>query len=185
VARVGAEMVNPVTGERFVWRHTAESTGGEFAEFDLYLSVGAVVAAPHVHPHQREDFTVNSGTVILSLGHADEQIAAGEKRSVPTNVAHRWRHVGDQEAHLVVRLTPALGIEHYFETFCGLARDGKAAKNGLPRNPLQLAVLGNAFREEITFPPPAQIGAGPLMAALAVVGRRLGLQSQYPAYSDH
>jgi hypothetical protein len=68
----------------------------------------------------------------------------------------------------VVRLTPALAIEHYFETFCGLARDGKAAKNGLPRNPLQLAVLGNEFRDEITFPPPAQIVGGLLMAALAV-----------------
>jgi hypothetical protein len=84
----------------------------------------------------------------------------------------------------VVRLTPALAIEHYFETFCGLARDGKAAKNGLPRNPLQLAVLGNEFRDEITFPPPAQIVAGLLMAALAVVGRRLGQRSQHPAYSD-
>jgi hypothetical protein len=61
-------MVNQVTGERFVWRHTAESTGGEFAEFDLHLSVGAIVAAPHVHPRQRENFRVESGDVMLAIG---------------------------------------------------------------------------------------------------------------------
>jgi hypothetical protein len=45
MTRVGAEMVNPVSGERFVWRQTDNSTDGEFAEFDLYLTRGAAAAA--------------------------------------------------------------------------------------------------------------------------------------------
>jgi hypothetical protein len=79
-------MSNPVTGERFVWRHTAESTGGECAEFDLYLSVGAVVAVPHVHPRQRGT-SGSSPVQSLATGRAEEQIAGGGERSVPAGAA--------------------------------------------------------------------------------------------------
>lgn len=183
MARVGAEMVNPVTGERFVWRHTAASTGGEFAEFDLYLAKGAVVAAPHVHPHQREDFRVESGAVDLRVGDRSERVEVGGERSVPPETPHAWGQAGQDEAHVVVRLTPALHSEDFFETFCGLARDGKANRKGLPRNPLQLAVLAQAYRREIA------VASNPLrvlirlMGPLAWIGRRAGFRSQYPEYS--
>ncbi len=94
-------------GERFVWRHTAASTGGEFAEFDLHLAEGAVVAAPHVHPHQREDFRVESGAVDLRVGDRRERVEAGGERSVPPGTAHAWGQAGPDEAHVVVRLTSA------------------------------------------------------------------------------
>jgi hypothetical protein len=45
VVRVGESMENPVSGERFVWRATAASTGGEYCEFDLFLAPGARIAA--------------------------------------------------------------------------------------------------------------------------------------------
>jgi hypothetical protein len=63
MAQVGQQKVNPVTRERFVWRHTDESTQGRFAEFDVHLGEGAVVAAAHVHPAQREQFRVQSGSI--------------------------------------------------------------------------------------------------------------------------
>lgn len=183
MARIGAEMVNPVSGERFVWRHTAASTGGEFAEFDLFLAKGAVVAAPHVHPHQREDFRVESGAVDLQAGSRRERIEAGGERSVPPGTPHAWGQAGQAEAHVVVRLTPALHSEDFFETFCGLARDAKSNRKGLPRNPLQLAVLARAYRRE--FAPASGPGRVLIMLTrpLAWIGRRAGLRSRYPEYS--
>lgn len=185
MTRVGAEMVNPVTGERLVWRHTAASTGGEFAEFDLYLPEGAVVAAPHVHPHQREDFRVVSGAVDLRAGGRRERVGAGGERSVPPGTAHAWGQAGPDEAHVVVRLTPALHSEDFFETFCGLARSGKANRKGLPRNPLQLAVLADAYRRE--FAPASGSGRVLIKLArpLAWIGRRAGFRSRYPQYLAH
>ncbi len=184
MARTGAETANPVTGERFVWRHTASSTAGEFLEFDLYLRAGVVVALPHVHPLQREDFRVERGAVELRIGKRREYVEAGGERSVATGTPHAWSQTGDDEAHLVVRLTPALHSEDYFENFCGLARDGKAAKSGLPRNPLQLAVLIHEHRHEFALPSAAlRMIVAPLLAALASIGRRVGLRSRYAIYS--
>jgi len=58
VVQVGQSMENPVSGERFVWRATASSTGGEYCEFDLFLAPGARIAAAHRHPSQLETFSV-------------------------------------------------------------------------------------------------------------------------------
>jgi quercetin dioxygenase-like cupin family protein len=185
MARVGAEMVNPVTRERFVWRHTAASTGGEFAEFDLFLGQGATLAAAHAHPHQREDFRVERGAIVLRVGGGEEErLEAGAERSIEPGTAHTWGQAGPEEAHVVIRLTPALRSEDFFETFCGLAADGKANKKGLPRNPLQAAVLAHEFRREFALPSPAAraIG-GPVLAILARLGRWTGLRATYPAYS--
>jgi mannose-6-phosphate isomerase-like protein (cupin superfamily) len=126
VARVGQEMVNPVTRERFVWGQTAASTGGKFVEFDLHLGEGATVAGRHTHPHQREDFRVESGAILLRRGNSEERLEPGDERSVDPGVAHTWANVGGGDAHVVVRLTPALRSEEFFETFCGLAQAGKA-----------------------------------------------------------
>ena len=80
MAHVGQEMVNPVTRERLVWRHTAESTRGAFCEFDLHLGRDAVVALPHAHPHQQEEFRVESGTLALRIGRHSETVRPGETR---------------------------------------------------------------------------------------------------------
>jgi quercetin dioxygenase-like cupin family protein len=177
-------MINPVTKERFVWRHTAASTEGAFAEFDLYLGQGAVVAAAHVHPLQQEDFRVERGEIALRYAGVEERLTAGAKRTLPAGTPHSWWQVGPGEAHVVVRLTPSLRSEDFFETFCGLAREGKANRKGLPRNPLQLAVLAHEFRTEFALASaPTRIIARPIVAILAATGRMSGLRSRYPAHS--
>ena len=177
-------MVNPVTGERFVWRQTASSTDGAYAEVDLFLSPGATVAAAHAHPNQREDFRVERGTILLRIGGKEERLEAGAERTVAPGVPHRWNQVGGDEAQVVVRLTPALRSEDFFETFCALAREGKTNKKGLPRNPLQLAILAHEFRREIALPSrAARAIAAPIFAVLAAVGRAAGLRSRYGAPS--
>jgi mannose-6-phosphate isomerase-like protein (cupin superfamily) len=177
-------MINPVTKERLVWRQTAASTEGAFAEFDLFLGRGAAVGAVHVHPSQREDFRVVRGEIELRVERSAERLTAGAERSLPAGTPHGWSQVGPDEAHVVVRLTPALRSEDFFETFCGLAGEGKANKRGLPRNPLQLAVLAHEFRAE--FAPASAVMrliATPILAALAAVGRLSGLRGRYSDYS--
>src|SRR5215213_8032554 len=128
MARVGDEMVNPVSRERFIWRHTAESTKGAFAEFELVLGEGALVAMPHVHPRQREDFRVVAGKLDTKIAGVERTVGAGLTASVAPGVPHRWGNAAAGETRVVIRLTPALHIEDFFETFCGLARDGKVTK---------------------------------------------------------
>jgi quercetin dioxygenase-like cupin family protein len=182
VARVGQEMVNPVTRERFVWRQTSASTGGEFAEFDLHLGEGATVAGRHIHPHQREDFRVESGAIRLRIGDSEETLEAGDERSVEEGVPHSWANVGNGDAHVVVRFTPALRSEEFFEAFCGLAQAGKLNKKGIPRNPAVAAAWLHEYRDEIGAPSAFQrVTLSPLVAMLAPLGRLTGYKSQHRA----
>ncbi|WP_411731100.1 cupin domain-containing protein [Paeniglutamicibacter sp.] len=177
---IGDEMVNSRSGERFVWRATRESTGGEYCEFDLYLAPGARVAAAHRHPNQEERVTTVSGSLALVKGNARTVLGPGDEGVIPPGTAHRWGNAGEL-SHAIVRLSPALHIEEFFAMFCLLAAEGKANAAGLPRNPLRMAVLLDAYREEFDFATEAQhrMLSAPL-AALTAIGRTLGLRSGHP-----
>lgn len=179
MVQVGQEMTNARSGERFVWRATRESTAGAYCEFDLYLEADAKVAAAHRHPQQEERFTVLDGEFTLDVDGATSSLRPTEEGVVPVGAAHRWRNTTGRPAHVVVRLTPALHIEDYFEKFCAIATAEGAGPTGLPRNPLQLAVLLDGYREEFAFATPAQQRVlGPLLRLVARLGRRFGYRDR-------
>jgi quercetin dioxygenase-like cupin family protein len=174
---VGDEMVNPRSGERFVWRATRASTDGAYCEFELHLSPGAKVAAPHRHPNQEERFTTVSGSIRLVRGGETILCGPGDETVIPPGTPHKWGNNDESSSFTIVRLTPALHIEEFFEVFCRLASEGKASASGLPRNPLQLAVVLDAYREEFAFATPAQQTVlSPLLTVFAAIGRRLRFQ---------
>lgn len=177
MAKVGEEMVNPVSGERFVWRHTAESTGGAFCEFDLHLDEGAVVAAAHVHPGQQERFEVRSGSIRLKFDGKEQLLSSGDVRTIEPGATHSWGNAANGETLVTVRLTPALRSEAFFASFCRLAAEGHANAKAMPRNPLRLAVLAHEYRDIARLPQAA--GSGPALAILGVfarLGRALGIR---------
>lgn len=177
VVGIGDSFDNPVTRERFEWRATTASTAGEYCEFDLHLAAGAKLAAAHRHPKQVESFSLLSGTLEMRLGGQHRTVAAGEEVVVPGGTAHSWGNVSDESAHVLVRLTPSIKIDEYFEAFCRIAASGGANKAGLPKNPLQLAVLLDRHSDEFQLPSPfAQALAGPAVRVLAIVGRAAGFR---------
>lgn len=186
MVQVGDEMVNPQSGERFVWRATHASTGGAYCEFDLYLDEHAKVAAPHRHPSQVEQFSVVTGLFALTSDGVSGTYGPGEVATIAVGDAHRWSNTSGQPAHVVVRLTPALHIEDYFARFCAIATAGRSASSGLPRNPLELGVLFDAYREEFALSPSlVHRLASPVIALLGVLGRRRGYTSGHPREQAH
>jgi quercetin dioxygenase-like cupin family protein len=169
MAKVGEQMVNPVSRERFVWRHTAGSTGGAFCEFDLHLGEGAVVAAPHVHPGQHERFEVKSGSIRLRSEGREELLFAGDVRTIEPGTTHSWGNAASGETLVTVRLTPALRSEAFFASFCRVATEGHANAKAMPRNPLRLAVLAHEYRDVARLPGAA--GTAPALALLAAFAR--------------
>lgn len=175
MVQVGESMENPVTGERFVWRATAASTAGEYCEFDLFLAAGAKIAAAHRHPSQLETFSVLSGTLEMKIAGDRRTVPAGEEAVVPAATAHALGNPGGEPAHAVIRITPSYLIDEFFAAFCRLANSGELNKTGLPKNPLQFAVLADRHRAELQLPSRlAQAVAGPAARALAVIGRAAG-----------
>ncbi|MGH9148805.1 MAG: cupin domain-containing protein [Acidimicrobiales bacterium] len=169
---------NPVTGERFFPLTTGAATGGAYVEGRGVFPAGARPPGTHRHRNQDESITVVSGRVRARVGNDERELGPGGSVVLPLGVWHDFWVVGDETAELVLRATPALGIELLLGTLAGLAREGRTDRRGRPR-PLQGAVIGQFYRDVAEFkaPPPAvQRVVLPPMAAL---GRRLGLRPYY------
>lgn len=52
----------------------------------------------------------------LILAGKSRELAPGQLAVVPPATSHRWGTVGGRPSHVLVRLTPALGIEGFFAT---------------------------------------------------------------------
>lgn len=180
MGKAGDVLEHPVTGEKIVFRKTARDTSGALLQADLYLQPGAFVAAEHIHPLQEERFQVIAGTLRGRVAGKELASGPGETVVVPKGTPHVWWNSGDDELHVLVEVRPALRFETFFETFFGLAQDGKVnPKTGLP-NPFQMALVMRTYRNELVLARPPQLVQTLLFGALAPIGRLLGYKGEYP-----
>ena len=174
----GDSIENPITGERLVFRKTSRETGGEAVVVEAFVQAGGAVAAKHVHPSQDERFEVLRGTVAFQLGRDELTLGPGMRVLVPAGTPHRFWNAGDDEAHFVCEVRPALGFEQLVETMFALAADGKTNRKGMP-NPLRLAVIARHHFDDVRLPfPPAWVQRAGL-AMGAPLGRVLGYGATY------
>jgi len=147
MTRTGDSIEHPVTGERITFLETSEETGGEYATFELRVRPHGFVAAPHVHPYAEESFEVQSGTFTFVLDGRERTVGPGRGATVPAGKTHAWWNAGEDEGVAIVEFRPGWKTEEFFESFFGLARDGKVnPKTGLP-NVLWLASIFRAYRD--------------------------------------
>ena len=176
--RAGDTIENPVTGERIVFHRTSADTNGESVVIEAFVKPGGSVAAAHIHPSQDERFEILGGRVGFRLGEDELEAKAGDRILVPAGTTHTFWNAGDEEAHFVCEVRPALGFERLLETMFALAADGKTNRKGMP-NPLRLAVIAGAHFDTVRLPfPPAWIQRLGLAMA-APVGRLLGYREVY------
>ena len=175
----GDVLEHPVTKERIVVRKTSRDTDGELFQADIYVQAGGFVAAEHIHPKQDEYFEVISGKLRGRASGKEFNGGPGEKIVVHAGTPHIWWNSGDVELHVLAEVRPALQIETFFETFFGLAQDGKVSpKTGLP-NPLQMALIMRAFRNELILARPPQPVQTVVFGLLAPIGRLVGYKGEY------
>jgi len=165
----GDSIENPVTGERLVFRKTSRETGGQAVVIETFVQPNGFVAAAHVHPSQEERFEVLRGSVGFKIGRKQLVAGPGQRLTVPAGTAHKFWNAGDEEAHFVCEIRPALQFESLIETMFGLATDGRTNRKGMP-NPLRLAVIANAHFDTVRLPfPPA-----PMQRLALVMGAPVG-----------
>jgi quercetin dioxygenase-like cupin family protein len=148
----GQTLENPVTGERFTFTATAASTDGELLAFDFALRPGGAVPMPHVHPVQTERFEVVEGRMRFRVGRRTVIAGPGDVVEVAPGVMHSFANAGDDEARLRVEVRPALAMEEMFADVIALARAGRLTRRGIPRNPLDLALLARIYDQEAHAP---------------------------------
>ena len=178
----GDSIENPVTGERLVFRKTSRETGGQAVVIETFVQPNGFVAAAHVHPSQDERFEILRGSVGFKVGRKKLVAGPGQRISVPAGTPHKFWNAGEEEAHFVCEVRPALQFERLIETMFSLAADGKTNRKGMP-NLLRLAVIANAHFDTVRLPfPPAfmqRIG----LAFGAPLGRLLGYEATYVSAS--
>jgi len=178
MAYAGQMLENPVSGERIIFRKTSADTAGELLAFELFLAPDGHVPGAHVHPQQEERFEVVKGTVKFRKGFKTLVARAGDTVVVPPGSIHRFENAGEEPAHVLVEVRPALRMEQLLETATALAREGRTNRKGLPK-PLELGLFVREFEREVRAPfPPAGVVRA-VMAPVAWLAVLQGLDERY------
>ncbi len=181
MSRAGDMVENPVTGERAVVRVGTEDSEGRLLVSDLYVKPGGAVAGEHVHPIIEEWFTVKSGRVGFRIDGRESIAELHQRLHVPAGVSHDWWNAGQEEAHVVVEVSPAERCEEAIRNSFGLARDGKTNQKGMP-NLLQAALFAGEFEDVLYFTSPPRAVQKVLFGVLTPIAWALGYRGTYPRY---
>jgi quercetin dioxygenase-like cupin family protein len=172
-------------GDRFRVLESARNRADESLRFEYFARPGASVPK-HVQPELEESFEVVSGRMGVRVGGRESILSTGQSAVGPPGVPHEWWNLSDEEeVHMLVEVRPALHVETVLETWVGLARDGKAIR-GIPRNPLQLAVLVHEIGSWAYFCGlimPVWKTFFALLTPLGLVGKLFGYRARYSKYS--
>jgi quercetin dioxygenase-like cupin family protein len=174
----GDAIENPVTGERLVFRKTSRETGGQAVVIETFVQPNGFVAAAHVHPSQEEQFEILRGSVGFKIDGKKIVAGPGQRLTVPAGTSHKFWNGGDDEAHFVCEIRPALQFEQLIETMFSLAADGKTNRKGMP-NPLRLAVIANEHFDTVRLPFPPAFVQRLGLAVGAPLGRLFGYGATY------
>ncbi len=183
MSRAGDVHENPATGERAVVRLGTEETRGELLVVEVFVKPGGAVTGEHVHPIIEEYFTVVSGRVGFRLDGRESIAELGERLHVPAGMAHDWWNAGEEEARIVVEISPGARFEEMVVNLFGLARDGKTNAKGMP-NLLQVAIFVKEFEDVLYFTKPPRAVQKVLFGILAPIARLLGYRGSYPEYLE-
>jgi mannose-6-phosphate isomerase-like protein (cupin superfamily) len=179
---IGTSIDSPQTGERLIFRSTADSSNGEVFRAELIVQPGSYVVGLHLHPNQEERFVVLEGRYGWRIGDKTGIAGAGETLVCPRGVVHTQWNAGDTPMRIYYEHRPALtSAEIFFETQFGLSRDGKLSPTGAI-GLLQAAVLVMTVGDFIRPPRPPIAAQNVVFPILAVVGKLLGYRARYPRY---
>jgi len=178
--RRGFETTDPFTGTRLVVVKDAEDTGGRGWVTEVHCPESAAPwGSLHVHRTWTETFDILQGTANCRLGTTVHTLRTGETLVMPPGVPHRhpwnvgsgvmvFRHTNEFGASTPEAVHDVIGA---FATMNGLARVGRAGRNGLPNNPLQLGATVRRLTKHGAFdaviPIPIQLALGATLGRLA------------------
>lgn len=135
-------ITNPVTGERLTFVDTARESGGKRTVGELEVA-GRGGVPGHSHDDHEELIEVLEGRVAVTIDGDTRVLSAGERIVVPRGKVHAWRNA-DDDRPMRFRGTMTPGHPGFEVALCvmfGLARDGEARANGLPRRFGDLALV--------------------------------------------
>jgi quercetin dioxygenase-like cupin family protein len=138
---------------------------------------GGPAPPPHVHPRQRETFTLEEGDFELLLDGKWRKLAPGESLAVEPGQTHTYRNKGAATARVRTVHEPGLSFEEYIRELHATVNEHAVTKV-TPAMATRMAALWRRHSDTIQPGPP------PLKLAFAVLGRvgpLLGLRPAPPS----
>jgi mannose-6-phosphate isomerase-like protein (cupin superfamily) len=135
---------------RMTIKAAAEHTGGAYGLLEARVPAGS---SPLLHIHQREDeaFFVIQGRVRFHCDGRDAVAGPGSYVFLPRGVPHTFLVEGDEEAHLLVLLSPGNGERFFAEA--GRTPEGPGLPPPGPPDVEKLMEVSADFGMEIVGPP--------------------------------
>ena len=131
---------------------------------------------PHIHPRQREVFTLEEGDFELLLDGSWRKLAPGESVTVEPGATHTYRNKGTNTARVRTVHEPGLSFDQYLRELHATMSEHGADKI-TPAMAARLAVIWRRHSDTI------QAGDRPMKIAfgvLARIGPMLGLRPSAP-----
>lgn len=135
---------------------------------------------PHVHPRQREIFTLEDGDFELLVGGEWRKLEPGESLAIEPGEVHTYRNKGSRTARVRTVHEPGLSFERYIRELHATVVEQGVMKV-TPAMAARMAVLWRRHADTI------QPGPAPLKLAFGVLGRvgpLLGLRPASAARAD-
>lgn len=166
------ELINPLTGERFMVSLGARDTGGRLLEVRASLPPGWRERWRHHHPTQDERIEVLAGELTAELEGRSRTYRGGESLIVPRGLPHHLSSTGQNAVLLLWQFRPALDTEQLLAV---LSRPPTWSRTTPAEGSkvLVAAILARDFASEIRLAPSPSWLRPPLTSLLARGGRRL------------
>lgn len=172
-ATADRRIFNPVQQDAVTFLETAAESGGTRTLVEVELAPGGG-NAPHRHLGYAEHFDVLEGTLTVQLGDTTLPLGPGERAIAPAGTSHCFRNESGRPVVFRVELRLGhTGFERALRIGYGLAADGRTNKAGIPKSPLELAVLVEMSAMRVDGPARVIM---PLMGPLAKLARRRGVE---------
>jgi mannose-6-phosphate isomerase-like protein (cupin superfamily) len=129
---------NRLTGETLTMLISEEDNGGALQVYRVVLPPHRPSPPVHYHLAFRETFAVEEGTLDMYVGRKRTHIVlkAGDRATVQIGQPHTFANHSDERSVIRVETKPAGGVVRAFQLAYAVANEGRAAADGLPRNPL-------------------------------------------------
>jgi mannose-6-phosphate isomerase-like protein (cupin superfamily) len=136
--RAGESIRNNRNGETLTMLVSDQENGGACQLYEVRLPPRRPSPPLHYHVRFTETFRVVEGALDMYFGPDRRHVVLHPKESTTAHIRelHTFANDRDQPAVITVETRPAGGVVRAFQLAYGIANDGGAAKDGLPRNPL-------------------------------------------------
>jgi len=126
---------------------------GEYLIVEHRINRRGALNGPHLHPVLAESFTVKDGKMRFVVDGEERWLGPGETIAIKPYQVHQFWNESDNGLLAIHEIRPPGRHWKMFELIHKLETEGKMNKNGIPRNPLWLAVAWECIDGYIAGPP--------------------------------